>query len=202
MKQFFILLLLCISLSLMAQDIELPKPKKEGGMPLMQAFTERMTNRVYQSTELSLEELSQLVWVANGINRPDGKRTIPTARNRQEVEILVLLSSGSYLYNPQKHILIQKTKEDLRSYAGAFSAPVYFVLVSDTAKCGTEPRSISFARLDIGYASYAIYLACASLDLGTCAIGMIKDPQKIHESMKLPDSYIIQLSHSIGKIKK
>jgi len=110
MKQFFILLLLCISLSLMAQDIELPKPKKEGGMPLMQAFTERMTNRVYQSTELSLEELSQLVWVANGINRPDGKRTIPTARNRQEVEILVLLSSGSYLYNPQKHILIQKNK--------------------------------------------------------------------------------------------
>jgi len=111
MKQFFILLLLCISLSLMAQDIELPKPKKEGGMPLMQAFTERMTNRVYQSTELSLEELSQLVWVANGINRPDGKRTIPTARNRQEVEILVLLSSGSYLYNPQKHILIQKQKK-------------------------------------------------------------------------------------------
>ena len=183
-------------------DIELPKVEKQGGMALLDLCAKRQTVREYKQNDVSMETLAELLWVTNGINRPDGRRVIPTARNKQEVEVLVLLPTGSYLYSPQDNTLIFKTKEDLRKYAGRFEAPVYFVLVSDLAKSGQDERSLHFATMDIGYASQMVYLGCANKKLATCAIGMIVDEAKIKTAMKLPETYKIQLAHSIGEEKK
>lgn len=182
-------------------DIVLPKVEKHGGMALLDLCAKRKTVREYKQNAVAMETLAELLWATVGINRIDGRRVIPTARNKQEVEVLVLLPTGSYLYSPKDNKLIFKTKEDLRKYAGRFDAPVYFVLVSDLEKSGKDERSLHFATMDIGYASQMVYLACANKKLATCAIGMIVDENKIKKAMRLPDTYKIQLAHSIGEEK-
>lgn len=85
-KMFFICVFALIGPAmLLAQDIDLPAPVKTGGKPLMQALSERKSIRSYQDKSLSDQTLSNLLWAANGFNRPD-KRTAPTANNRQELE--------------------------------------------------------------------------------------------------------------------
>ena len=83
----------------MAQkEIQLPTPSKSGGMPLMEALSKRSTNRMMDSTRhLSEQQLSDLVWAAWGINRPDGRRTAPSALNRQEIDLYLIGRSGAYL---------------------------------------------------------------------------------------------------------
>ena len=72
------------------KDIILPEPVKTGGMPLMDALSARKTDRTFSKEELPLEVVSNLLWAANGINRPNGNRTAPSARNLKEIKILHL----------------------------------------------------------------------------------------------------------------
>ena len=84
------------AISLAAQDIILPAPDKTGGKPLMQALNERQTTRSFTQDSLSLQQLSDLLWSAAGINRPDqGKQTAPSAMNWQEIDMYVTLPGGS-----------------------------------------------------------------------------------------------------------
>ena len=93
--------ILCIQASIVrAQetDIELPQPQLTGGKLLMEALKERKTSRAFSARELPLEVLSNLLWAAAGVNRPEsGKRTAPTAVNWQEIDIYVALKTGLYL---------------------------------------------------------------------------------------------------------
>ncbi len=82
--------------SLSAQDIKLPDPDRTGGKPLMQALNERKSVRSYRDKELTIRQLSDLLWAANGFNRDD-KRTAPTANNRQELELYVVIKTGFIL---------------------------------------------------------------------------------------------------------
>ena len=93
-----------------------PLPIKQGGKPLMQTLSGRATNRTFTAKPLSDKLLGDLLWAAYGVNRPNGKRTIPTAQNRQDLEIYVLRSSGAWLYDAPKHSLKQITSSDLRSF--------------------------------------------------------------------------------------
>ena len=81
--------------------IELPAPQRKGGMPLYEALNMRQTNRKFAEKPLSLQQISDLLWCANGVNREDGKRTAPSARNAREIEILVFLDKGVFLYIPE-----------------------------------------------------------------------------------------------------
>src|ERR1039457_4099054 len=101
-----------------AQSIDLPAPQKTGGMPLMDALAKRSTARAFDSIELSPQQLSSLLWAAFGINRPDGKRTAPSARNFQETDIYVLLKSGAYVYNAKSNKLDLVVAEDIRALGG------------------------------------------------------------------------------------
>ena len=85
---------------LFAQDITLPAPQKSGGMPLMEALAKRSTTKTaFDSRELSNQQLSSLLWSCFGINRPDGKRTAPSANDKRATGIYVLLKSGAYVYD-------------------------------------------------------------------------------------------------------
>ena len=85
--------------------LKLPEPKTDGGMPLMQALKERRSGREFSSQRLPLTTLSNLLWAAWGINRPDGHRTAPSARNMQEIDVYVALSDGLFLYEAKQHQL-------------------------------------------------------------------------------------------------
>jgi len=92
---------------LFAADIDLPAPQKTGGMPLMEALARRATGRAFDARELSTQQLANLLWAGFGVNRPDGRRTAPSASNMQEIEIYVLLPTGAYVYDAAKHHLRQ-----------------------------------------------------------------------------------------------
>ena len=98
--------------------IKLPAPKTEGGMPLMQALKERESGREFSSRKLSQETLSNLLWAAWGINRPDGHRTAPSARNLQDIDVYVAMDDGLYLYEAKNHQLQKILSEDIRGATG------------------------------------------------------------------------------------
>jgi len=100
MKKVFIsFVLFFFFISLNAQDIKLPPPNITGGLPLMETLSKRETNRNFSQDEISTQKLSDLLWAAFGVNRPNGRRTAPSARNVQETDIYVFIKSGVYIYH-------------------------------------------------------------------------------------------------------
>src|SRR5208283_2602890 len=94
-----IFVVIFIAGSLLAQSLDLPAPQKTGGMPLMEALSKRATARAFNSKELSSQQLSSLLWAGFGINRPDGKRTAPSARSFQFTDSYLLLKQGAFVYS-------------------------------------------------------------------------------------------------------
>ncbi len=178
----------------------LPPPARSGGMSLADALNARKTVRSYQAKELSAQQLSNLLWAANGINRQDGKRTVPSAINRQEISIYVVTAGGGYFWDSAKNALEQRTAEDVRSGAGFFEAPLYLVLVADLDRA----VNAHYADIDCGYVSQNIYLHCTAAGLGTCAIGSFNRPKnaenfdRMCRKLKLQQNEKVLLTHSVG----
>ena len=178
--------------------IKLPDPQRSGGMPIYEALNMRMTFRKFTAEKVSQEKLSTLLWAANGINRDNGKRTAPSAMNRQPIEIYVLTPEGAYFWNPADNTLELRAEADLRAAAGRFAAPMYLVLVANFNTGAKE----KFIGEDCGYVSQNIYLGCAASGLGTCAIGMIADEAKLVKTLNLDAMRRILLTHVIGVPQK
>lgn len=102
-----------------AQDlktIKLNEPNKKRGLPVMEALSVRASVREWSDKEVSLQDLSDLLWAANGINRPEiKKRTASSAQNAQDVDIYVFMKEGVYLYDALGHALVPVVAGDLRS---------------------------------------------------------------------------------------
>ena len=189
--------------SIFAQGIELPAPQKSGGLPLMDALAKRATARAFDPRELSPRQLSSLLWACFGINRPDGKRTAPSAKDCQETDIYVILKQGAYLYDARANKLNLTVAEDLRSLAGtqafATNAPVTLVFVADLARMGkwSIEEKKSFANIDVGYISQNAYLFCASEGLATGARASV-DRKALGMKLKLRPDQMIVLAQSVG----
>ncbi len=194
-------ILVCLVLSMLgyAQDIQLPAPQKTGGMPLMEALNARQTQRTFSTKPLSEQQLSDLLWAAFGINRPDGRRTAPSARNMQEIGIYVALPSGLYLYDAKQNLLVQQSKEDLREKTGkqpfVKTAPVCLIYVSDYDRMKNE--SEFYSATDTGYISQNVYLFCASEGMHTVVLGWV-EKEPLHAAMKLKPSQHIVLTQPVG----
>jgi len=119
-------------------SIQLPNPQKEGGKPLMSVLNERMSTRTFSGEKLPMQTLSNLLWAAFGINRPDGRRTAPSAKNWQETEIYVATADGVYLWDAKKNALNTIVTKDIRAMTGTQAyvkdAPVVLIYVSDYSK--------------------------------------------------------------------
>ena len=189
--------------SLLAQSIDLPAPQKTGGLPLMDALAKRSTARVFDSKELSPQQLSSLLWAAFGINRPDGKRTAPSAMNFQETDIYVLLKQGAYVYVAKSNKLDLVVAEDIRALGGtqAFvtNAPATLIFVADLSKMGdgSNEDKKNTANVDVGYISQNVYLFCASEGLATGARGSV-DRATLGPKLKLRPNQTIILAQSAG----
>ena len=192
--------------TLFAQDIKLPAPQTSGGMPLMDALAKRSTTRDFGPRNLSPQQLSSLLWSCFGINRPDGKRTAPSAKNCQETDIYVILKTGAYVYEARSNKLDLVAKADLRSLAGtqafATNAPVTLVFVADLAKMGTwsNEEKKRFANIDVGYISQNAYLFCASEGLVTGARASV-DQKALGPKLNLRPDQMIILAQSVGYAK-
>ena len=178
----------------------LPAPVRTGGMPLQQALNARRTIRSYKADALTDQQISDLLWSANGVNRNDSKRTAPSAVNRKEINLHYLTAGGAFAYDPETNRVTKVSDEDLRKWAGRFKAPVYIVLSADLKRAASR----HYAVMDTGYVSQNIYLHCASAGLGTCAIGSfsrIKGGEKgklLHDKLGMSETEEILLTHSVG----
>ena len=187
------------------KPVVLPAPQMDKGRPLMQVLKDRQSRRdISPETKLSLQELSNLLWASCGINRPDsGKRTAPTASNRQEIDVYVATAEGVFLYDVKGHTLDPVLQEDVRKTAGkqAFvqTAPVVLVFVVDEERMGgrSESDKVFYAATDTGFVSQNVYLYCASEGLATVVIGMVDKPA-LAAKMKLRPEQKVVLTQPVG----
>jgi len=191
-----------------AKSIQLPAPQMTGGKPLMEALKARCTTREYSSEALPPQELSNLLWAACGINRPEkGLRTAPTAMNRQEIDVYVALADGLYLYDAKVNTLNLVLAQDIREATGkqpfVKDAPVNLVFVADYARMGEGPKEMHdfYSAMDTGYISENVYLYCASAGLVTVARGWV-DKEALAKAMNLGPDQKVMLAQTVGYPKK
>jgi len=190
--------------------IRLPEPQTEGGRPLMQVLKVRQTSREFgPETKLPMQVLSNLLWAADGVNRPDGKRTAPSAVNWQNIDIYVAMADGLYLYDAPQNALKVLLTEDVRAATGqqnfVKAVPLDLVYVADYSKAktprGENPNAEVWSAAGVGFISQNVYLYCASEGLATVVRGMF-DRDALGKVLQLrPDQKII-LTQSVGYPKK
>lgn len=201
-------------MSLTAQEvatetIKLLPPDLKRGKGTMQALMERSSVQALDTVELSLRDLSDLMWAANGINRPaNGKRTAPSAQNSQEVDVYTCTAKGIYRYDAAVHVLAQVATGDYRALAASrqawvAKAPVIVLLVADISKFkgGEEAQRLNWGAMDVGIVSQNISVYCSAVGLGTRPRAFM-EVDKLSAILKLQPSQKLMLNHPVGyKVK-
>ena len=192
-----------------AQNIALPTPQTTGGLSLAEALAHRHSTREFDASRtLTPQQLSDLLWSAAGINRPeDGKRTNPTALNSQEIDLYVFDSNGVYLYDPKANSLELKVADDHRALVAgnkAFSqefvleAPLSVVMIADLGRFERQdPRIAMMAAMDAGIVSENICLFCSANGLATVPRATM-DGAAIISLLGLTDSHLPLLNNPVG----
>jgi SagB-type dehydrogenase family enzyme len=184
--------------SILAQSKEaiiLDNPDTTRGLPVMQALSLRSSVTEWDTSGIHLLDLSDLLWAANGINRPEeGKRTAPSALNAQDIDIYVFLKNGAYIYNAQEHLLESVVEGDYRNLVAGSQeevarAPVICLLVSDISRfrTGEDSLRLVWAAIDAGTVSQNISLFCSSTGLGTRPRATM-DTERLRELLGLKNS--------------
>ena len=195
----FILSFSCVS----AQDVQLPPPQKTGGMPLMEALSNRKSTRNLSDRELSAQVLSNLLWAAYGYNRPEEmKRTAPSAMNVQNISIYVAQADGFYLYDAKNQSLRLILNQDIWGQTGqqnfVKNAALNLVYVADVSSMrDSGDKALMYSYAHTGFISQNVYLFCASAGLGTVVRDMI-NRDVLRKTMKLNDNQYLILSQSVG----
>ncbi len=184
--------------------IKLPQPQTSGGMPLMEALMKRSTSREFSPKELKLQTLSNLLWAANGINRPeDGLKTAPSAVNWQEIDVYVSLLKGVYIYNALENQLELYMKDDIREATGrqpfVKDAPVNLIYVADFTRMGDRDETTKhwYSAADAAFIAQNVYLFCASENLAAVIRGAV-EKEELKKVMNLPAHKHVVLCQSVG----
>ena len=204
--------LFVLVLNISAQDgdnIRLNPPDLSGRMNVMEAFQNRQSASEFDTEKLNLQDLSDLLWAANGINRPDnGKRTAPSAINAQDIDIYVIMESGAYLYDASKLLLKLVTPKDLRKLAAGrqenmAKAPLICLLVSDISKFtrGSDSLKLAWAGMDAGIVSQNISIFCAGAGLSTRPRATM-DSRGLRDALKLTENQYPLLNNPVSYKKK
>ena len=171
--------------------IKLPEPLIRGEVSLEEAIYSRRSIRQYTGFPLTLSEVSQLLWSAQGITAGWGGRTVPSAGGLNPLEAYLVagnvegLKPGLYRYMPQTNDLLQVGDKDLRTDLagaalnqscvrdGAVSIVISGVHARTTVRYGD--RGVRYVHMEAGHASQNIYLQATALGLGTVAVGAFDD---------------------------
>lgn len=188
-----------------SQAIALPPPAMEGGKSLMQSLKDRQSIRDYSDRMLSNQTLSNLLWAAWGVNRPqsDG-RTAPRWRGVYALDIYLTMADGAWLYEPRSHRLLFHLPGDLRAQTTTgqpfvATAPLNLVYAFDTSKMSgtTESEKIAAAAASTGVVGQNVYLYCASAGLATVFRESVPG-EALAKALKLPPGQIIQFAQTVG----
>jgi nitroreductase len=190
-----------------AAAIELPPPRRSGGMSLMEALQRRASAREFDPAALGEQLLSDLLWAAAGINRPEaGGRTAPSAMNSQEVQLHVAMPQGLFRYEPAAHALQLSVGSDVRRVTGyqdfVDSAPLDLVYVADHRRMQLVPAAQRerYAFAAAGAMAQNVYLFCAANRLGT-VIRAWFDQHALAQAMGLEADQQLLLCQTVGQVK-
>lgn len=182
---------LCTALPGFAETIHLPSPDKTGGMPLMDAISARQSARVFSETEVPDAVLSTLLYSAFGVSH-DGKHTIPTAMNQENLQVYVLRKDGAFLYDSQKNTLERITKRDLRPLLATqtyvLNAPITLVYAGSDSN--NTPLHAGSAYQNVG-----LYAASAGLNT---VVRTGFDKKSLAQALSLNDGVFVAASQTIG----
>ncbi len=199
----FTLMLAAVAVNMNAQEVkQLPQPDMQLSVTLTEALQKRRSDREYNADrDITDQQLSQILWAACGVNRPDKKLlTIPTAINAQDIQVYVCRKDGVALYQPYDNTLKKVSGEDIRPLLAERqqnmkSAPVFLLIVSDQEKF--RHNAEVYGAMDAGYASQDICLMCAALGLKTVPRAMM-NKEAVAKALGLGDKQILELNHPIG----
>lgn len=195
--------------------LSLPAPQTELTFPLMKALETRRTTRKWADAPVPQQEVSNLLWAAGGITkrktgRVKSKRTVPSACNAQEIRIYVLMETGVYVYDEERHALTRTRSGDIRQHIGTQkmmrSAPLGLVFVADLSRMtspflrGAEAQRFC-AWVDTGYISQNVYLYCAAAGLATTVISLV-NRDALHALMQLQEHEKIVLTQAVGLLSR
>ncbi len=181
--------------------VALPRVEPSSKASLASLLEERRSVREFSGRPLALGDLSQVLWAAIGVNRADGRRTVPSAGALYPLDIYVVagavggLPVGVYRYLSNEHTLVRTADDDRREavvraalrQAWMGRAPVILVVTAEyertTVKYGD--RGVRYAHIEVGSVAQNVYLQCAALGLGTTFVGAFYDDE-VREVLGLP----------------
>ena len=172
----------------------------------MDALSKRESTREFSTKDIDQQTLSNLLWAGWGFNR-SGKRTAPSARNFQEIDIYVVKADGVFLYNAKSQSLMKLLGEDLRSLTGTQDfvgkAPLNLVYVADLKKAQNKDfnQEPVWSYANAGFIAQNIYLYCASVNLG-CVIRGLIPKDELAQKLNLQPHQKIILAQTIGRVKE
>lgn len=186
------------------EEIALPGFEKDGAFPLERALLERRSDRKFDDSKpLSRDQLSRLLWAANGMNRPGGYRTTPSAVARYPVDIYVTLAEGAYKYDVKGHRLVRVLDRDIRAEVprqpGLKRAAMNVLYVARTGLLdrGSSP---AWADLEIGCMVQNLYLMAAGLGLGSCVFAIVRYDE-VSKLMGFKRNETLRIAQAVGPVE-
>jgi len=197
-----------IAYALSEEEIKLPSPQLEGKMSVEEALAKRRSRRVFEDYSLTMEQISQLLWSAQGITEKRiGFRTAPSAGATYPLDIYLVvgkdkvenLKAGVYHYNLHHHSLTIILEGDKRRELARAclrqrfieDAPVSLIITAEFSRITNRygKKGIYYAHMEAGHVGQNVYLQAESLGLGTVVIGAFYE-EDVSQALNLPDQHI------------
>jgi len=192
-----------------AETIDLPSPDLDGRMSLEKAISQRRSIRSFTATQLSMEQIGQLLWAAQGITNERGFRSAPSAGALYPLELYVILPNAMYHYRPDGHRLELHVSKDMRravaeaalGQAALTEAPAVFLFtaVHDRTAVRYGERATRYIHMEVGHAAQNLSLQAVALGLDSVPIGAMNDA-RVAKALSLPAEhspmYLLPVGHA------
>ncbi len=207
------LIITALSFAVMANaqeltSIKLNEPNKDRGTSIMKALDNRHSTREFSTDKLSLQDLSDLLWAANGVNRPDGRRTAATARNNNDIDVYAIMEEGAYIYDPKAHELKPVVAGDYRvliadTQPSVKDAPICLLIVSDISRFKGLDVEVQkqWGALDAGIVAQNVMLFASGCGFVTVPRAYMKKDE-LKKVLMLSETQIPMLNTPVGYPKK
>lgn len=198
-------------------QISLPYPRFDSDYSLELALAKRRSIRDYSREPLKLQELSQLLWAAQGVTDPRGLRTAPSAGGLYPLEVYVVagdiegLPEGAYKYIPNSHALTMVLEGDRRrdlcdaalgqSWVGNAPATIVITAVYERTTIKYGERGVRYVHIEVGHAAQNLCLQATALNLGAVTVGAFYD-DRVKAILNLPDNEQPLYLIPVGRLSK
>jgi SagB-type dehydrogenase family enzyme len=195
----------------MSELITLPTPNQDGSMSLEKAIAIRRSRRNFLPQSLTLEQISQLTWAAQGQEVGSRFRTVPSAGATYPLELFVVTGDGLFHYLPAKRSLEKLTGQDLRAALASAAwgqgfieaAPLTLVFAAEFSRTTNHygKRGMRYVYMEAGHTAQNVHLQAESLGLGSVAVGAFDD-NSVSKVLSLPKNLEPVYMVTVGYCRK